>query len=151
MLLVTADARALRVQTPVEEPGEEDAKEGKFAPRPTVPWRTGIHCQGFSSRVTIQYFEVQRAETGPRPPPDGITDQPVRAANRKMQRAFGRLRDEKTQIKGRRSQRTGLCLKRVGYIPLLASVDRKEVQELVEPVDENDEPYWYFIYSIRNS
>jgi hypothetical protein len=110
----------------------------------TVPWQTGIHCQRFFKQGhKSQYFEVQPVETGPRPTPRmaSRTDQ-FKAAKQEMQRAFEKAEEEeKRQTKETdEAKEPSPWLRRVGCIPHLAGVDRKEVRELVEPVDEEEEP-----------
>ncbi len=112
---------------------------------PSVPWETGIHCQRFFPQgPKSQYFEVQPVPTRP-PPTPRITSRKSQfdAAKQEMQRAFKKAEEEEErQIKETdEAKEPSPWLKRVGCIPHLASVDRKEARELVEPVDEREEPH----------
>ena len=111
----------------------------------TVPWQTGIHCQRFFKQGhKSQYFEVQPVGTGPRPTPRmaSRTDQ-FKAAKQEMQRAFKKAEEEENRrIKETdEAKEPSPWLRRVGCITHLAGVDRKEVREFVEPVDEKEEPH----------
>ncbi|OBT70707.1 hypothetical protein VF21_10274 [Pseudogymnoascus sp. 05NY08] len=114
-------------------------------PAAKVPWRTGAHCQRFFKQgPKSRYFKVQPVETGPRPTPRmaSRTDQ-FKAAKQEMQRAFEKAEaEENRKIKETdEAKEPSPWLRRVGCIPHLASIDRKEVREYVEPVDEKDEPH----------
>jgi hypothetical protein len=65
------------------------------------------------------------------------------AAKKEMQRAFEKAEGEENhQIKETdEAKELSPWLRRVGCIPHLASIDRKEVQEFVKPVDEKEEPH----------
>ncbi|KFZ20112.1 hypothetical protein V501_00293 [Pseudogymnoascus sp. VKM F-4519 (FW-2642)] len=70
------------------------------------------------------------------------TDQ-LKAAKKEMQRAFEKAEaEENRKIKETdEAKEPSPWLRRVGCIPHLAGIDRKEVREYVEPVDEKDEPH----------
>ncbi|KFZ20592.1 hypothetical protein V502_03128 [Pseudogymnoascus sp. VKM F-4520 (FW-2644)] len=74
------------------------------------------------------------------------TDQ-FKAAKQEMQRAFEKAEEEeKRQTKETdEAKEPSPWLRRVGCIPHLAGVDRKEVRELVEPVDDEEEPHLAFM------
>lgn len=142
--------RGMRKHCWKEHQWKSAAKGGqprKHNPRPAkdVPWQTGIHCQRFFKKQTkSQYFEVQMVQTGPRPTPRmaSRTDQ-LKAAKKEMQRAFEKAEaEENRKIKETdEAKEPSPWLRRVGCIPHLAGIDRKEVREYVEPVDEKDEPH----------
>jgi hypothetical protein len=70
------------------------------------------------------------------------TDQ-FEAAKEEIKHAFEKAEEEeKRQIKETdEAKEPSPWLKRAGYISYLASVDRKDAQEYVEPVDEKEEPH----------
>ncbi|KFZ17436.1 hypothetical protein V501_01718 [Pseudogymnoascus sp. VKM F-4519 (FW-2642)] len=67
----------------------------------------------------------------------------LKAAKKEMQRAFEKAEEEeKRQIKETdEAKEPSPWLRRVRCIPHLAGINRKEVREYVEPVDEKDEPH----------
>jgi hypothetical protein len=70
------------------------------------------------------------------------TDQ-FKAAKQEMQRAFEKAEEEENRLikETDEAKEPSPWLRRVGCIPHLAGIDRKEVREFVEPLDEKEEPH----------
>ena len=109
-----------------------------------MPWRTGVHCQRFFIQGHKSgYFEVQKAETAPRPSQDpGIascTDQ-FKAAKRELEEALRKAEAEERRVikEAKEAQEPNPWLRRVGWAAHLAGLDRTELQEWIEMPDKEE-------------
>ena len=119
-------------------------KKDRIGQIPSVPWRTGVHCQRFFKQGhKSQYFEVQPVSTGPPPTPRiASRKSQLEAAKKEIERAFAKAEEEEArQIKETdEAKEPNAWLRRVGCVGHLASVDRKKVRTFVAPVNPEKEP-----------
>jgi len=103
-----------------------------------VPW-ISVHCQQFFSKGSgSAFFEVQAAESSPAiPSRDVDLDAAKTALKQAMQQAEEEARRQITESEEAREPNP--WLRRVGWVEHLGAFDRKELQELVAPV-KDDEP-----------
>ena len=106
-----------------------------------VPWKNGVHCQHFFVRGPgAQYFEVAQVDSGPR---SSIRSGDVGFENAKqeLEQALKRAEEEERRqiTEPEEAKEPSGWLRRVGWAAHLEGLDRKELRELVAPVDD-DEP-----------
>jgi hypothetical protein len=106
-----------------------------------IPLECGVYCQHFFVRGSgAQYFQVQAAASHQGVRPGG--DIGFEAAKQELQRALKQAEEEERRqiTEPEESKEPNVWLRRLGWAAHLGELDRKELRELVAPVDE-DEPH----------